>query len=284
MILSEALHSTNHTLSAAGIEDARIEAELLLCHALKTSKTQLYTETERSLSSAEINNLRRFIQQRLLHEPTAYILQGCEFYGIDFYVDYRTFIPRPETELLVEEATEFAHHFSSLENQLIIADIGTGNGAIAISLALAFPEAKIYAIDISALALQVAEINCRRHKVDKQVELLQGNLLEPLTQPVDMIVANLPYIKECEFRDLSPEIINFEPVVALTGGEDGLDKIRQLLEQAQGKVNFRGCLLLEIGQGQDKTVTLLLNSYFPQASLELIPDLGGINRVIKVLF
>ena len=283
MTLRETLHSTKHTLCKAGIEDADIEAELLLCHVLRTSKTQLYTETERSLSSAEINNLQCLIQRRLLHEPTAYILQHCEFYGIDLYVDYRTFIPRPETELLVEKAIEFAQHFCSSENQVTIADIGTGNGAIAISLALALSQAKIYATDISALALQVAEINRRRHKVDSRVEILQGNLLEPLSQTVDIMVANLPYIKNCELRRLSPGIMNFEPMIALAGGEDGLDKMRQLLEQVQGKIDSGGCLLLEIGQGQDKTAPALINSYFLKANIELIPDLSGIDRVARVI-
>ena len=281
MILSEALCSTNHMLSAAGIGDADIEAELLLCHVLRASKTQLYTERERSLSSVELKHLWYLVQRRLLHEPTAYILQGCEFYGIDFYVDYRTFIPRPETELLVEEAIEFAHRFSG--KQFTIADIGTGNGAIAISLALAFPQAKIYATDISASALQVAEINRRRHGVDSRVEFLQGNLLEPLPQRVDIIVANLPYIRNCELKELSPEIINFEPLLALAGGEDGLDKVRQFLEQAQGKINAGGYLLLEIGQSQGKAVSSLINSYFPKATIELIPDLSGIDRVARVI-
>ena len=283
MTLSETLCSTNHMLSAAGIEDADIEAELLLCHVLRTSKTQLYTERERSLTSAETKHLWHLVQRRLRHEPTAYILRSCEFYGIDFYVDYRALIPRPETELLVEKAIEFAHHFSSPENQLTIADIGTGNGAIAISLALALPQAKIYATDITVLALQVAEINRRRYKVDNRVKLLQGNLLEPLPQPVDMIVANLPYIKNCELQRLSPEIINFEPMVALAGGEDGLDEMRQLLEQAQGKIDPGGCLLLEIGQEQGKAASLLINSYFPKANIELIPDLSGIDRVARVI-
>ena len=284
MTLSEALQSTKHTLSAAEIEDAEIEAELLLCHILRASKTQLYTEAERALTSVEISSLHHLIQRRLLHEPTAYILQHCEFYGIDFYVDYRTFIPRPETELLVEKAIEFAHRHFPPEKQFTIADIGTGNGAIAISLALALPQAKFYATDISASALQVAEVNCRYHKLDSRVELLQGNLLEPLPQPVDIIVANLPYIKNCELQGLSPEIINFEPMVALAGGEDGLDKIRRLLEQVQGKINPGGCLLLEIGQEQGKTAPTLINSYFPKANIELSPDLGGIDRVVKIIF
>jgi release factor glutamine methyltransferase len=319
MILSEALQSATQTLLGARIADPFIEAELLLGHALRMSKTQLHTEPERGLSSAETKHLRHLVQRRLDHEPTAYILGHCEFYGIELYVDYHTFIPRPETELLVEKAVELAHHISHLEKQITIADIGTGCGAIAISLALALPQAKIYATDISASALQVAEINCRRHAVTGQVELLQGNLLEPLPQPVDMIVANLPYIKNCEFKDLSPEITNFEPPIALAGGKNGLDKIRQMLEQMPGKlnyiplknsvfqgapnlcngistvpvkksganfswgVNYGACFLLEIGQGQGKIATSLVNSYFPQAGIELISDLGGIDRVVKVI-
>lgn len=281
MTLSEALWSASRTLSTARIDDAAIEAELLLRHVLGISRAQLYTEMERSLTSVEAKHLRRFVQRRLGHEPTAYILRRCEFYGIDFYIDHRTFIPRPETEILVEKAIEFANHNPA--HQLTVAEVGTGCGAIAISLALALPKAKIYATDISALSLQVAEINCGRHKVNSQVKLLQGNLLEPLPQPVDLIVANLPYIKNRELKILSPEITNFEPMIALAGGEDGLDKIQQMLEQIPRKLNYGGRFLLEIGQEQDKTVPLLINSYFPQADIELIPDLSGIDRVVSVI-
>jgi len=160
---------------------------------------------------------------------------------------------------------------------------GTGCGAIAVSLALTLPQSKIYATDISASALQVAEINCQRHAVSSHVTLLQGNLLEPLPQPVDMVIANLPYIKNYEFKDLSPEIRNFEPTIALDGGEDGLDKIQQMLEQMPGKLNYRACFLLEIGQGQGEMVTSLINSHFPQAGIELTPDLGGIERVVTAI-
>jgi len=257
VILREALQSATQTLLGTGIVDASAEAELLLGHVLGMSKTQLYTEPERVLTSAETRHLWGLVQRRLNHEPAAYILGHYEFYGIDLYIDCHTFIPRPETELLLEQAVEVAHHISQPGKQITIADIGTGCGAIAISLALALPRAKIYATDISAPALQVAEMNCRRHAVSSQVELLQGNLLEPLSQPADMIVANLPYIKDCEFKDLSPEIINFEPTTALAGGEDGLDKIQQILEQMPGKLNYRGCFLLEIGKGQGKEVLSL---------------------------
>ena len=283
MILREALQSATQTLRKAGIDDASVEAELLLGHILGISKTQLYTEPEKSLTSAETEHLYHLVQRRLDHEPAAYILGHCEFYGIDFCIDCHTFIPRPETELLVEKAVELAQRISQPGKRITIADVGTGCGAIAISLALALPQAKIYATDISASALQVAGMNCQRHAVSSQVELLQGNLLEPLSQPVDMIVANLPYIKDCEFKDLSPEIINFEPTMALAGAEDGLDKIQQMLEQMPGKLNYGACFLLEIGQGQGEMVTSLIKSYFPQASIELISDLGGIERVVKVM-
>ena len=282
MILREALQSVTQTLRRAGIADASVEAELLLGHILGMSKTQLYIEPERSLTSVETEHLCHLVRRRLDHEPAAYILGNCEFYGIDFCIDCHTFIPRPETELLVEKAVELASRISHQGKRITIADVGTGCGAIAISLALALPQAKIYATDISASALQVAEMNCRRHAVSSQVELLQGNLLEPLSQPVDMIVANLPYIKSCEFKDLSPEVRNFEPTTALAGGEDGLGKIQQILEQMPGKLNYGGCFLLEIGQGQGRMVTSLIKSYFPQASMELISDLGGIERVVKV--
>jgi release factor glutamine methyltransferase len=220
VILSEALQSVTQTLRGARIDDASVEAELLLGHVLRMSKTQLYTEPEKSLTSTEMEHLRRLVRRRLDREPAPYILGHAEFYGIDLYIDSDAFVPRPETELLVEKAVELAQRISHEAEQITIADIGTGCGAIAVSLALALPQAKIYATDVSPSALQVARVNCHRHGVDSQVELLQGNLLEPLAQDVDMIVANLPYVKDCEFRDLSPEIREYEPTIALAGGRD----------------------------------------------------------------
>ena len=288
MILSKALQSVSQTLRRARIADASVEAELLAGHVLGMSKTQLYTEPERSLTSAETEHLRHLVRRRLDHEPTAYILGQCEFYGIDFYIDGRALIPRPETELLVEEAVGLARRICHQWQQIAIADIGTGCGAIAVGLALALPRAKIYATDISPLALQVAAVNCRRHGVDERVELLLGNLLEPLPEAVDMVVANLPYVKDCEFKELSPEIRGHEPAMALAGGIYGLDRIREMLEQLQQKWDtpYTGrprCFLLEIGLGQGEVVTSLIDSHFPQASIELVSDLSGIERAVKVV-
>jgi release factor glutamine methyltransferase len=276
MTSREALLLTRQTLRAAKFDEATIESELLLRHVLGISRTKLYSEPERILTPVEIKELQILTNRRLLREPIAYILGHCEFYGHDFYLDQRVFIPRPETELMVEQAIKFAQHHYHSENQFAIADIGTGSGVIAISLALALPKVRIYATDIAASALQVANINCRRYQVAGQVVLVQGSLLESLPEPVNVIVANLPYVK-------NSEIINSEPAVALAGGEDGLDIIRQLLIQVRGKIHSKGCLLLEIGYGQGEAVNSLIHSCFPQAKVELIPDLAGINRVTKVI-
>lgn len=287
MTLAQALQQSAHTLNLQGIEDSHIEARMLLGHILKLSPAQLYAQPEQTLSQKQLNSLQQLIERRLHREPTAYIVKHREFYGNDFYVDSRALIPRPETELLVEEAIEFANsrpNLSSSEKPLLIADAGVGCGAIAISLALNLPQSKIYATDMSPSALEVARLNCEYHNTTGQIILLQGNLLEPVPEPVDLIVANLPYIKSSELANLSPEIIHFEPSVALDGGQSGLDIIHLFLEQTRGKTHPESCILLEIGQKQEKAVVSLIKHYLPKASFELIPDLNGIRRVVKLDF
>ncbi len=283
MTLREALQSVTQALVNATVDDARAEAELLLGHVVSISRTQLYTAPERKLTPAETERLSSVVRRRLDREPAAYIVGQCLFYDLEFHVDHRVLIPRPETELLVEQALELARRLYHPGSRISIADIGTGCGAIAVSLAQALPEATVYAIDVSPSALQVTETNCRRHAVDGRVELLCGNLLEPLPQPVDMIVANLPYVTTDDLAALSLEIRRFEPGIALAGGQDGLDKIREMLEQMPSKLEEEACLLLEIGQGQADAVTSLVEGHLPQADVELIPDLGGIPRVVKAI-
>jgi len=282
MTVTQALQLAVQTLQQMKTENPFIEAELLLSYVVERSRTQIYTEPEKKLTGAEIKKLRYLLWRRLNHEPIQYILKQCEFYGLAFYVDYGVLIPRPETEILVDEAIRFSRSLHQHKEQLRIADVGTGSGVIAICLALALPNAKIYATDISTSALRIARINCVRHKVDERIELLQGNLLEPLTQPVDIVVANLPYVKESEFANLAPEITRFEPDIALLGGESGLEKIRQLVKQIPGRLNQDGGFLLEIGEGQGETVRSMVRNYFPQATIHLIPDLSGIDRVVRV--
>ena len=282
MTSGEALLVTRQTLAAAGFDDANVESTLLLGYILGISETELYSEPERILTPSEIKELELLTSRRLHHEPLAYIVGHCQFYGHDFHLTRHTFIPRPETEFLVEEAVNFArrHH---PENQLTLADIGTGSGAVAISLALALPEARIYATEIDTQALKTARINCRQHGVSRRVILLQGDLLEPLPGPVNVIIANLPYVKNNELEKLDPEIANFEPRIALAGGEDGLDIVRRLLTQVQGRLHPDGCLLLEIGYTQSKAVNSLLVRHLPGADIKMIADLAGIDRVARVV-
>jgi release factor glutamine methyltransferase len=284
MTLTQALQQSAHTLSVNGIDDSHIEARILLGHITKLSPVQIYTLTKQTLSQEQERALYELVERRLRREPTAYIVNHREFYGIDFYVDSRVLIPRPETELLVESALEFAKTGTFLPSSLVIADIGTGCGAIAISLALNLTQSKIYAIDSSCSALEVAKLNCEHHKVTRQVTLLQGNLLEPVPETVDLIVANLPYIKSSELDNLSPEITQFEPRTGIDGGKDGLKYIHRLLEQAEEKINRRGCILLEIGQNQERDVISLIHSLLKKVNFTLMPDLNGINRVVKINF
>jgi len=274
--LKQALSRAREILSASNIEDAPLECELLLRHTLNISRPQLYLNLNRELSPKQEGTFWKLMGRRLNGEPTAYITRHREFYGLDFYVDTRVLIPRPESETLIEKALNQAqnHPVSA------IADIGTGCGAIAISLALNLPQVKIYATDVSASALEVALINCQRYGVTDRIYLLQGDMLDPVPEPVDLIVANLPYVRESELPQTCSA--NFEPMLALNGGSDGLEKISQLCHQVSDKINTHGCLLLEIGQGQGRAVTTFLHNLFPSAKIEVTPDLSGMDRVVSV--
>ena len=276
MTIKQALARAREVLTASNIEDASLETELLLRETLKIDRVRLYSELNRELSPEQKETFRRLIRRRLNHEPGAYITGHREFYGLDFYVDSRVLIPRPESELLVEKTLELAQDYALST----VAEVGTGCGAIAISLALSLPQVKIYATDISAAALKVALSNCQRHGVVDRVYLLAGDMLDPLPEPVDLIVANLPYVRESELSRINT--VGFEPRLALDGGSDGLEKIRQLCLQINDKLRSGGYLLLEIGQGQGKAVTIFLRTLFPSANIQLAPDLNGIDRVVSL--
>jgi release factor glutamine methyltransferase len=270
--LAEALNRSRAILAQSAIEDAPLEAELLLRHTLKIDRTRLYLDFEKELGPEDEKALGELVERRLDGEPAAYIIGHREFYGLEFYVNQNTLIPRPESELLVETALKLAQN----RHLYTIADIGTGCGAIAISLALALPQAKIYATDISLPTLDVAAINCQRHGVADRVSLLPGDMLAPLPEPADLIIANLPYVRESE---LTP---SFEPLLALDGGADGTASIARLCRQARSKIAEGGSMLLEIGQGQSQAITALLESLFPDSEIEALADLSGIERVVSL--
>lgn len=276
MTIEQVLSRAREILVANNIEDAFLESELLLRHTLGINRVKLYLDLSHELTPEQEETFWHLVRRRLNGEPTAYITGHREFYGLDFYVDPRVLIPRPESELLVEKALRLAQS----RHIVTIADIGTGCGAIAISLARNLPQTKIYATDISDSALEVARVNCRQHGVLDRICLLQGDMLDPLLEPVDLIIANLPYVEELEVSRMGRA--DFEPKLALSGGADGLEKIRQLCRQVSMKLRPQGCLLLEIGQGQGKAVTTFLYHLFPSASVEVSPDLSGIERVVSL--
>ena len=277
MNVKEVLDDARKVLTDSNIEDAPLEAEVLLRDTLKKDRVGLYLALDDELSTEQQNAFRDRLARRLDDEPTAYIIGHREFYGRDFLVDASVLVPRPETELLVEKALEIVrkHRLS------VIAEVGTGCGAVAISLALELPHVRVYATDISASALEVARANSRKHGVSDRVRLLSSDLLGALPEPVEMVVANLPYVRESDLPRSGP--VSREPRLALDGGTDGLDKIRRLCSQAKAVPGSGGYLLLEVGEGQARAVSAFLHGLFPPAFIEVTPDLSGIDRVVSMM-
>jgi release factor glutamine methyltransferase len=215
----------------------------------------------------------------------AYLLGQKAFYGLDFSVDRRVLVPRPETELLVEAALTFCHRRLAHKRVPLVADIGTGSGAISISIAVHAPALPaLYATDISPAALEVAYLNCQRHQVLERVRLLQGDLLAPLPEAVDLLVANLPYVGTSEQESMSPDILQYEPHLALFSGPDGLGLLQLLLRAAESQDKLRpgAGLLLEIGYRQRAPLTRLIREIWPQARLSCIRDYAGWDRILYI--
>ncbi len=272
----QALSHARGILAANSIDDASLEGEILLRHVLELDRARLYSDLDADLTPAQEETLTKLLERRRRGEPSAYITGHREFYGLDFHIDRNVLIPRPESELLVDKAIGLAQN----KYAPVIADIGTGCGAIAISLAVSLPSATVYATDSSSPAIEVARTNCRKHGVIERIILLEGDMLEPLPGPVDLIIANLPYVRESDLSRSGP--LSFEPALALDGGADGLDRIRVFCQQAGNKLQPGGCILLEIGQGQAGTVSALLHETFPSAVIEVERDLAGIERMVSL--
>jgi release factor glutamine methyltransferase len=237
-----------------------IDASLLLMHVLGVDRAALLTHPDRELTPEQTVTFRALILQRAAGVPVPYLTGTRAFYDLDFAVTPDVLIPRPETEHLVESALQWAQG----RHDVRLVDVGTGSGAIAVTLAVHLPEARVWAVDVSAAALDVARRNAIRHGAAERITFVQGDLLEPLIaadQPVDLIAANLPYIASDELKTLS--VAQFEPLLALDGGADGLDYIRRLLVQAPR--------VLELGAAA-----------FPGAHVTLIRDYAGLDRLVSV--
>jgi release factor glutamine methyltransferase len=277
--LAQALHEATEALRAAGIEDAAwLEAEVLLRHTLDLDRAHLYARLQEDLGSGDQAVFHSLLARRLVHEPTAYIVGQREFYGLDLETTPAALIPRPETELLVEEALSRACG----REPLLIVDVGTGNGAIAVALAVHLPQAALVAIDLSRDALSLAVRNARRHGVESRVSFLQADLLAPLAQAADLIVANLPYVRSADWEGLPPEIREHEPRAALDGGPDGLREIERLLEQVPSYLRAGGSLLVEVGPPQAAPALALARRCFPGAAARILPDAAGLERLLVI--
>jgi release factor glutamine methyltransferase len=272
MDCGQALAQARLVLTNNGIEEPFLEGEILLRHTLGIDRAVLFASLNEELTPIQAELFLQLVERRRLGEPSAYITGHREFFGLDFRVDPRVLIPRPETELLVEKAIDLYRR----NKYASIADIGTGSGCIVISLARYLTGVHLYAVDISAGALAVAAANSVLHNVQDKITFIEGDLLMPLSGPVDLIVANMPYVRKAEVNAMS------EPVLALDGGIEGLDKISRLCQQAPGKINPGGRLLLEIGQGQANAVKDILHNVFPGGIVDIFNDLAGIARMVSV--
>lgn len=247
----------------------------MIAHALGLTRAQLLAKLNDELDPAVYQPL---LARRAKHEPTAYITGYQPFMGLDFIVDRSVLIPRPETELLVEEAIKHITHYASRITRYAILDLGTGSGCIAISLAKALPDVEIIGIDSSNEALEIASKNAEQFKVSDRCKFILGNMFEELSkQKFDLIISNPPYIPTKVIETLQPEIRDWEPRQALDGGQDGLDHIRKILKEGPKHLKENGFLMLEFGEDQADEIDRLAKSI--HLKTQIVKDLAGKDRI-----
>lgn len=268
-------------------QNPRLDAQVLLSHVLGVNGAYLFTHGDEIVRTDCIETFQRLVARRARHEPVAYLTQTKAFFGHDFFVNHHVLIPRPDTEVLVEAALRV------INSQSTIIDIGTGSGAIAISLELATHQST-FAIEVSHDARTIAEHNARN--LGANVTFLEGSLFEPFIKPTIhdltphlVVTANLPYLTPWQWNDCDPDVKNYEPKLALVGGADGLalydelcSQIRTYLHEASRKGNrINVDLFIEIDPSQRNTAPALLTTHFPDASIETLKDMSGRERVIR---
>lgn len=258
-------------------ETPRLDAQILLCHVLKVDKAYLIAHDDDELSEDEQKTFQALIARRAKSEPIAYLIGSKGFYDLEFIITPDVLIPRPETEHLIEAALLWAKGKSAL----IAADIGTGSGAIAVTIAKHLPQAMVHAVDISATALEIARKNAEKNSVS--VRFHEGYLADPLIKQsiqVDLLMANLPYIRSEDMTKL--EVAKTEPHLALDGGTDGLDLVRELLQQAPQICKPDALILLEIGAEQGQAVLNFAQKILSPKDCSIIKDYAGHDRIVNI--
>jgi release factor glutamine methyltransferase len=264
----------------AGSDTPALDADLLLCAVMGIERAFLLAHLDDALSDAAAAIFAGWLARAEAGEPLAYILGVRGFYDRDFIVTPDVLIPRPETELLLEQALQWA----AAHPVRLVADIGTGSGALAVTFAAHVPTAQVVAVDVSPAALAVAQANAQRHGVAERLTFLHGDLLEPVIErglAPDLIMANLPYIPTGDLPGLA--VTQHEPVLALDGGPDGLDLVRRLLAQAAVCCPAGTLLLLEIGSGQGGAALAAVHDVWPAAQAAVLHDYAGHERIVRVI-
>jgi len=283
--LGGALRQAIHCLERHGVSEPRAVAEVLLADLLATTRPQLYITAERPLSTDQHVAYLARLQRRLQGEPVQYITGKQEFWSLEFAVSRQVLIPRPESELLVEQGTRLAQQWCTAHPQACLAllDVGTGSGSLAISLAHTLPQAQVWAVDRAYGALQVARQNAQRLGVAERLHWVCGDLVtafQGARQYFALCVANLPYVTMAEWHSLPREIKDYEPASALCGGRDGLDLLRRLIATSPEVLAPGGVLLLEVGWQQAPAVQDMLRQQGGFRATGVYHDLAGIERVV----
>lgn len=275
--IGDTLQRAEQALRAAGVAEARVNAEFLLSHLLRIDRGGLFLKRGESLAADQADRFEGWVARRARREPLQHVLGTQEFHGLEFVCDDRALIPRPETELLVDSVLQLEPRPGGR-----VADLGTGSGCIAIALAVRRPDLQLIAIDRCAEALALARENARRHSVVDRIRFVEGDFGERSTLPgerYDIVVSNPPYVSEREWRELEPEVRDHDPRSALVPGENGLEAYRRLIPVALDRLRAGGQLLLEIGAGQADDVTSILSEH-GVAEVQRRVDFRDVERVL----
>jgi release factor glutamine methyltransferase len=275
--LSDYLRDIEKRLSAAGIDNPKLDAQLLVGHVLTLDRTQMFAQAQRMLSADEIKHIDALIERRLKHEPVARIIGEREFWGLPFGLNEATLEPRPDSETLTEAALKHA------KNAARILDLGTGTGCLLLSLLHELPNATGLGIDIAPRAVEQAQKNAERLELDDRAIFKTSNWLEGITGRFDLIISNPPYIPANDIPNLMPDVREFDPRAALDGGKDGLDVYRLLIPQLSNFLNPEGLVIFEVGQGQVQRVSEMFKSAGFQ-NVSIRNDLGGTARCVAASF
>jgi len=271
---------TTDFFTQRGIDSPRLSAEMLLAHVLGVTRIKLYMDADRPASELERAAFRELVERAAKHEPVDYLVGEAPFFSLLFKVTPAVLIPRPSTEALVEHIMQHARRTPGF-NSPLIADVCTGSGCIAIALVKNIPNSRAIACDISPAALAVAQANAQRHSVTDRIDFREGNLLEPLSgMKPRYLVSNPPYISAAEWTAVAANVKDYEPVLALRGGTDGLDYLRPIIAQAARVLDRPGQLVLEIAAAQKATVLELAHATPGLTNPRILADHEGLPRVL----